>query len=260
MKAMENILNKIRHDIPPEILEMIKRHDTRDEDNNITLQEYIQEYIIDRYVITELNVNCGQNKNIELKQEYIMKHVEKKYDEHVTFYQIPLDVSERPIVACQNVSFMDTEFNLEYYGKNSIGSDLESMLNSYTFEYENRRVRVDLLDNNIIKMFDEHIQDQKVNCIIGFDSNFTNIPNQSIYHLAIYVLGVLKKHIYTTFSFSVNIDSVISGVRVEALERILDEYRSQTEDTIMHEKLMNIKTGIMIYEPDSLMKILIHAL
>ena len=260
MNCMESILSKIELEIPPEILMKLIHHDTVDEDNNITLQRYIQKYIIDKYVLRELNTQCGQTKNIELKNSYIMENVEKKYNEKVTFYQIPLSVSERPIVACRSIGHLDAEFNIQYYSKNTISSELESMLNSHTLAYEERKIRVDLLDNNIIKIYDEYISDQKLECTIGFDNNFTNISNQAIPHLCNYIISILKKHIYNTFSFSINIDRVISGVSVEKLDNILDEYKSETEESIMKEKLMDIKLNMNVYERDALANLIYHAL
>ena len=264
MKAMETILSKITLSIPSEILNMIINHDTKDEDNTITMQNYIQEYIIDRYVLTELNTQCGQSKKIELKREYIMENVTKKYDETVTLYKIPLSVSERPIVATRGTNLthgdIDLGFSDYYLSRNTIGTHLESMLNSHTFEYEERRARTEILDNNIIKLYDCHNDNIKLNCTIGFDNNFTNIPDQAIPHLTNYIIVILKKHIYNTFSLSIDIDRIISGIEVEVIQNILDDYKSQTEDEIIEEKLMAIKSNILIFEPESLAATLQYAL
>ena len=259
MNVLESIMSDICLQIHPEILDMLINNDTYDGDGKPTLQKYISENIIDRFVLPSLNANCGLVKNIELKNEYIIRNIEKKYDEKITFYSIPMDVSERPIVACRSVTDLDTEFDILHHNKNTIGSSLETLLNSYTLEFEDRKVRVDLLDNNIIKVYDQHYSNQKLNCTIGFDSNFTNLPSSSINPLSKYIISILKKHIYNTFAFSINIDRVISGINVERLENILDTYRDDSSDEIMKERLDDIRVSIMVYSHDTLKEILLFA-
>lgn len=256
VNPLVTVFSRIYGNVPKAVLQMAFA--TEGGGPEISLDERIKRTIIEGRILPEINGVCGITRLVPLKPEYIENSIDAQSQilgPSITgvLYRIPASAREnREIVEAQEVTYTywSNPISTADAG-NNLTSMSEALLDSHTLKIDGYAPTAILRDGNIIQIIPNIITTTAwVKCILGYDSEFTNMPGGSVHALANYVMAVLKGHIYNELVIEMDQGAMIGGAQIGRFREIVDRYE-QEGSTEQQNELLDKFRGSMVLSPES---------
>jgi hypothetical protein len=259
INAFTNSLRLIYNTIPHPILEAA----FRPRDFQVSLDQRIKDTIILGRVLPDCNINTGKIKRIPLRRS--MAEPIRSMDGGGSLadqggkrlYNIPPEARENRDI----VGVIDISFRLDYttfaYGQDGFGSQGNTLgglaraaLDSHTMSNACLTPTPTLLANNMILIdtYNLFFSDDEwtLVCRLGYDDEFTNISNSSVYPLSELILTATKAYVWVNLVLRIDQAELSGGQEIGQFKAIVDEYKPALDQ--YKEDLMKTR-GAAMYDP-----------
>lgn len=236
--VLSQVMSKIERDIPPEITNMCLSLSGMS-----TLDEFLQEVILKRYVLKEINSRTGKRTQIFLdlkwrvnQESYDIYNSQYGTDYYIGIYKIPPEARDnRPIYSAEVVTQMYNGF----YGMGatsgvngrwgvSLNSLADETIESRTFQKTPARPTVEVIGQDLLKIYpDLFCGYASVVCKIAYDVNFTNANPSFIDKLRQLVFSNFKMWIYTNFIVKIDSGEMKAGGELGVFKETVSSYQDQ---------------------------------
>ena len=258
--AFDNALRMVYNTIPIEILEAT----FRPKDFQVSLDERIKEVIINGRVLPDCNVNAGQIKRIPLSLCQIERVIPDPIFNSITsptpgtLYRVPPHLREhRDIVGVIDISYLydftgfnDTPFGFGTNG-NSVKSLAAAVLNSHTHRNACLTPTPKLLTDNMILITptNSFLTDWALVCRLGYDTEFTNLPNSAVLPLGKLITTATKAYIWVNLTIRIDQAALSGGQELGRFKEIVDKYEA---DLDRYEVDLKDLRGSLLFDQEAL--------
>lgn len=271
MQALTVVYSRLLSAIPTEVLNVAFRQDGNGP--MTSLDERIKEEIIKGRVLPEVNTTCGKEAYIPLLNAYIETSNEVKLrfmgpNLLGDLYRIPPDAREgRDIIVVRGIyhAFSHTHHNgvsplvIGAMG-NNMTNLMEAALTSHTLTNGVTTPQPILREGNIIQISPRLLAEGTVlQCLLGYDEEFTNIPHGSIDSLADYVIAVTKGYIHNKLSIAIDQGQLIAGQPIGQFREFVARYE-QEGSLERQREILQVFRGGSVMSPESWKRYLQFAL
>lgn len=272
VNVFQMIMLRVHQNIPPQILRVATHQYNQMYKKNYNETTFIQEHIIEKIVLPEVNLSGGPMKTIPLKASWIEKmpsdHAGYANDDGpFTLYRIPPEVRDnRPI---SNIISLQYPFNT-YMGGGVNSSDiggggyclvdqLDEVLNSYTLATPRNHPVASLLSGDLIKIRPSQyvVQNWLLTCRLDFDSSFNNLHDDAVSTLANLVMLAIKQWCHTNLLIDIDRAFVETGADIGVFKSIIEGYADAAQ--MYKEEILEFR-GAMLLSPEARERLLMFQL
>lgn len=225
--------------IPKPVLQIALKAFNESENKHYNLTTFVQEHIMARVILPELNLTGGRVKTIPLKTEYIestkMEHGGYAGDDGpYTLFRIPPEARDN--LPISNIMSVQYPYNT-YLGGGVNSSDIgltgfclvdqiDEVLNSYTLARPRNHPTATLLSGDLVRLAPSQyaMQNWLMTCRLNFDSALTNMNDHTIGPLADLTTLALKQWIYTTLIIDIDRVAVETGAEIGTIKSVIESY------------------------------------
>ena len=255
------VLARITQGIPHQVLSIALKAFNEENNKHYNLTTFIQEHIMTRVILPELNLAGGRVKTIPLRTEYIentkMEHAGYAGDDGpYTLFRIPPEARDN--LPISNILSVQYPYNT-YLGGGVNSSDIgltgfclvdqiDEVLNSYTLARPRNHPTAVLLSGDLVRLAPSQyaMQNWLMTCRLNFDAALTNLHDHAIGPLADLTLLALKQWIYTTLIIDIDRVSVETGAEIGTIKSVIEGYSDAGQQYA--EQFVQAR-GAMLLEP-----------
>jgi len=260
---MKNVINQLLRDlyfkIPPEVLS-ISFQRLRDE-NQLTNDAVIKEYIIEDHVLANCNLYAGKPKKIVLYEQYGKNIQDNTFAAVMSgnygIYQIPPEARENRIIsAVLDIAYPTTmalygTFPNEISLGRSVANSVDEVLTSFTGAPIYLTPTPVLIDgeSGIVGLSPPAALpvDWILSCMLGYDKDFSNISANMLASLKSMTEHATKSYIYNEMYVKINQGFLQGGLQLESIKGIIESYSDSKEK--FEEALMKFR-GAAVFSPE----------
>ncbi len=241
INAFTAALRRIYATIPIEVLEAA----FRPTDFQVSLDQRIKDCIISARVLPDCNINAGKIKRIPLSTclvEYVRP--DPGFSSLLsptsgTLYRVPAAAREYRDI----VGLIDLAFPYDYIGYsdaqqgfgingNTLSSLASAVLDSHTHRSACLTPTPILMANNVVSINPNNsfLDDWVLIVRLGYDDEFTNLSNSSVYPLTDLIVTACKAYIWTRLIIRIDQGVLEGGQALGTFKAIVDSYQSAIDE------------------------------
>lgn len=233
------ILSRVVQTIPKPVLQLALKAFNTENHKAYNLTTFIQEHIMARVILPELNLTGGRVKTIPLKNEW----QEMTPGDHggyagddgpFSLFRIPPEARDN--LPISNIMSVQYPYNT-YLGGGVNSSDIglggyclvdqmDEVLNSYTLARPRNHPTAILLAGDLVRISPTQysMQNWLMTCRLNFDKALTNMTDHTISSLADLTVLALKQWIYTTLIIDIDRVAMETGAEIGVIKSVIEGY------------------------------------
>lgn len=233
------ILSRVVQSIPKTVLQIALKYFNDQEHKHYNIATFIQEHIMARVILPELNLTGGRVKTIPLKAEWVEvcpgDHGGYAGDDGPwTLFRIPPEARDN--LPISNIMSVQYPYNT-YLGGGVNSSDIgvggyclvdqvDEVLNSYTLARPRNHPTAILLAGDLVRLTPSQysLQNWLMTCRLNFDKALTNMTDHTISSLADLTMLALKQWIYTTLIVDIDRVAMETGAEIGTIKSVIEGY------------------------------------
>jgi hypothetical protein len=239
VNVFQIIMLRVHQNIPPQILRVATHQFNSIYKKNYNETTFIQEHIIEKVVLPEVNLSGGLMKTIPLRAEWI-ENVKPEHglyagdDGPYSLFRIPPEARDNKPIS--NIISIQYPFH-SYMGGDVSAIDvrqggyclidqIDEVLNSYTLATPRNHPLAKLLAGDLIKITPSQYQVQNwlLTCRLDFDSSFNNLHDDAVSTLANLVMLAIKQWCYNYLLIDIDRAFVETGADIGTFKSIIEGY------------------------------------
>ena len=272
VNVFQIIMLRVHQNIPPQILRVATHQFNHLYKKNYNETTFIQEHIIEKIVLPEVNLSGGLMKTIPLRSSWVervsMEHAGYAGDDGpYSLYRIPPEFRDNKPIS--NIISLQYPFN-SYLGGDVAAMDvrgggfclvdqLDEVLNSYTLSTPRNHPVARLLAGDLIRITPSqyNVQNWLLTCRLDFDSSFNNLHDDAAPVLANLVMLAIKQWCYTNLLIDIDRAFTETGADIGTFKSIIEGYADAGQ---MYQEELKSWFGVALLSPEMRERLLLYQL
>ena len=237
------IMNALEFDINKSILNFVFK-DPKQPGKSIWYR--IENEIIAKQVVSRINQYHGLEKKYRADDLIDINVVRERENQTGRVYKIPKNISNgMPLIAV----YIDSTDPGHPLSGRGIGDFFSSSSSSQYTQESSAKV----VNRETFRLLRTADGSQEVTLVFGYDKYLTNFPTECYQSLADLIVLLTKRYIVNELELSIDRYSISSGMRIEKLSEIIEEYKQQSTNEEINEMNHVLRTSLSINEPNDYM-------
>lgn len=266
---MNVIVGQVTSQIPQHLLGLVFKNIRDGQFQDMSIDECLKKVIIEGIVLPSINAACGKPKDIPLQGDWLETSADmvSRYLGGLKtgeLYRIPAWVREnRDIIEIRQVKYAYayaegggvSPASIMASG-NSLFEASEALMASHSMQNASIAPTATLRDNNLVMIVPSMASDGYIlDCLIGYDAEFTNAPRGMHMPLARYVVAVTKGFIHNSLIIDLDLGQLIGGAQLGIIRDLVTRYGDEGSEAVQREHLEHMR-GAALYDPENMSKML----
>jgi len=238
------IMARVMQGIPKPVLQIAVHKYNTDNHASLTITSFIQEVIITKVILPELNLTGGLLKTIPLKNSWLEltpgDHAGYAGDDGpYSLFRVPPEARDNlPISSIISIQYPYNTYLGGGVNSSDIGmggfcliDQIDEVLNSYTLARPRNHPVGRLLSGDLVRLTPTQysVQNWLMTCRLDFDSAFTNIHDHAVVPLAKTVVAAIKQWCHTNLMIDIDRAWMETGADIGTIKSTIEGYSDAGE-------------------------------